>query len=237
MPLRLELLRYAHEVPTPRAKLRREHSDAGAVTNEIRRIEHVENIEANGDGLFADNRDFARQAEVHLSIGRHVIDVEIAGPQPAAIDHVGADAGAVPDIGHAARCGIRLGVVGEDPAVGDEGELIGAEKLLVRYDIGCPLDRPGQIAIEAERAIPVLRTPLDAVVFALLVVERGQYVGRAELTVIDQVFGDLVIAVDANLEAVQKTAELLRRADVEDVRTLRQNRTVLQSLRLCRSCL
>jgi hypothetical protein len=40
-PLRLELLRQAHEVTTTRAKLRREHADAGAVSNEIRERCHA----------------------------------------------------------------------------------------------------------------------------------------------------------------------------------------------------
>ncbi len=119
-------------------------------------------------------------------------------------------------------------MIGENPVIGDVGEFIDAEQLLVGHDIGGALDGPGEVGVGAERPIPVFRSPLDAVVFALLVVERGEHVGGAELAVVEQVLGDLVIAVDAD----QEIAELLRRANVEDMRPLRQHRTVLEHLRL-----
>ena len=58
-----------------------------------------------------------------------------------------------------------------------------------------------------------------------VVVEAGQHIGRAELAVVEQVAGGLVVAVDADFETGYRE-NLLNHADIEHVGALRQHRIV-----------
>ena len=75
---------------------------------------------------------------------------------------------------------------------------------------------------------------LDADILPLRIVEGGQDVGRAELAVVDQVGGLLVVGVDADLESRQ---HLLHHADVVDVGALRPHRIAHAYARLLRGVL
>ena len=116
-------------------------------------------------------------------------------------------------------------MVGVDIVGGDIGYLVLTEQKLVRYDVGGDLFGPGDVSIGAEIAVGVVRLEFDADILPALVVEAVQHIGRAELAVVEQVAGDLVVAVDADFEAGYGI-DLLDHADIEHVRPLRQHRTV-----------
>ena len=154
--------------------------------------------------------------------------------QPAAIDHRPGERRVAPAIGCASRRGPELAVVGVDVVVGDVGQFIGIEQILVRYDVGPDLVPPGDVAVGAEVSVGVGRLQLDADIFALVVVERRQHIGSAELSVIEQVARGLVVGVDADREAGK---DLLFDADIEHVGSLRQYRAVGVDGRLLRGAL
>src|SRR5216683_2604779 len=74
----------------------------------------------------------------------------------------------------------------------DVGLLVRWDRRVVRVHDGAP---------QAAAAEDVRRAELDPVIVAPLVVERGVEDGCAELTVVEQVLGLLVVGVEAHLEA------------------------------------
>ncbi len=120
-------------------------------------------------------------------------------------------------------------MIGVDVVAGDVGEIVRAEQELVGDDVGRDLPGERDVGIGIEAAIVVSGGELHAHVVGFFVVERGEHIRRAELSVVEQVLGDLVIGVDADLEV---WSHLLHHANVEHVRSLRQHRIVLVDRRL-----
>ena len=177
-----------------------------------------------------------RHPEIDLSVGRQVIGVGKAGAKSATVDHRGGKARAVPQIGSAGRGGQGLGVVGIDIMGGDIGERVGIEQILVRDHVGGELLSPCNVPIDLEIAVGVGGLELDADILRPVIVETAQHIGGAELAVVEQVSGDLVVAVDADFEAGDSVYFLID-ADIEHVRPLRQNRIVGGNGRLLRRVL
>src|SRR5262249_61169914 len=101
-------------------------------------------------------------ADVWGGIVWHVLGIGEAAAQAATIDHVGAELGALPEIGSAGRGGPCLGVGGVNVVVGDVGKFVIAEQVLVRNYVCCALAGPGDVAVNTKIAALVLCTQLDA---------------------------------------------------------------------------
>ena len=112
-------------------------------------------------------------------------------------------------------------MVREDVVVGDVGDLVGAEEVLVRRDLFRLLLGDGDVAVGAEAAVRVVGFELDALVVGVVVIEGREHERLTELPVVEQVFGDLVVAVNAESKARQHA---LRHADIEIVRAFRLHR-------------
>ena len=123
------------------------------------------------------------------------------------------------EFSQAAEVGERRGIV-EQELVGD-----GIDRFLPRQ---------GQIGVGLKAVLLVSGGKLDADILALGIVEGGQDKGCAELAVVDQVGGLLVVGVDADLQSRQ---HLLHHADVVDVGPLRPNRTIQHNARFLRCAL
>ena len=186
-----------------------------------------------------------------------MIRVGEARAQAAAIDHGGADLGAVdpamgaliPQVGNSGRPGDGLSMVGVDPIVCDVGQLIGGEQALVGNDrVGDLMgDRP--VGVGAEISDGEFSLRLQADIFRLGIVEGREHIGLAELAVVQKVLGPLVIGVETDLggraggrcdggrlrrhasvrcPALRK--QLLREAAVNHVGPLREDRTAVRDL-------
>src|SRR5882757_140356 len=142
-----------------------------------------------------------------------MIGIRKAGAKPAAVDHRRAEPRAIPQIGDAGRASQDLGMVGVDIVAGDIVYFVLTEQKLVRYDVGGDLFGPGDVSIGAEIAVGVVGFEFDAHILPTLVVEAVQHIGRAELAVVEQVAGDLVVAVDTDFETWYRI-DLLNDADI-----------------------
>src|SRR6476620_10727481 len=182
--LRLELLRHAHEVPTTRTELRRKHADATAVADFVDVIEQVDDIKPYRNRLVSGHGDLSRHPDIDLTIRRHVVEIAVTGPEPAAVDHVSTETRPVPEIRNTGRSCPSLGMIGENPVVRDVGNFGSAEQKLVGDDVRSPLHAPRQVAVSTEVAVLQPDGALYTVVLSLLVVEGGQHIGRAELAVV-----------------------------------------------------
>ena len=151
-----------------------------------------------------------------------MIGIEIARAQAAAVDHVGGEPRAPPEIGHTGRPRPNLGVIGVDPMIGDVVQICGTKQVLVGNDIGRLLARPRPVRVGLEVAVGVDALELADVLRAI-VIESVQDIGSAELAVVEQVARVLEIGVGADLEPGKN---ILQHADVEHVRALRQHRAV-----------
>ena len=126
-------------------------------------------------------------------------------------------------------------MVGVDKVGRNKVYFVLSEQELVRYHVGGDLLGPGEVSVSAEIAVGVGRFEFEPDILAAVVIEAVQHIGRAELAVVEQVAGLLVVTVDADLEARDRV-DLLDDADVEHVGAFRQHRTVerhLGSLRVC----
>lgn len=140
------------------------------------------------------------------------------GTQPAAVDHVGAEPRLLPkQIGDAGRRRYRLRVVGEDVVVGDIGEIVGVDQILVGCDIGALLLRDGNVPVSSEIADVVVGLDLDALVIGFRIVEPVEHKCFTELPIVEQIARNLVVAVDPHLETGD---DALDDANVEIVRAL-----------------
>src|SRR5205814_7703628 len=108
----------------------------------------------------------------------------------------------VEGVGRAGRGGPALVVVEENVVLLDEGKFGGGEVELRRIDGGALGFRPGEVAVDRPWPLIVARRQLDAFDLGVGVVERGQDDRRAELALIDQVLGDLVVSVEAQRQAL-----------------------------------
>ena len=151
-------------------------------------------------GLRVGHLDLARDAEIGRGVGRDVVGVGEAGAQPAAVDRAHAEPRVVPEVRRAGRAGDPLRVVGVDVVAGDVGELVGAEQILVRHDGLGDLASHGDVAVGVEVAVLVGRAHFDALVLGLVVVEAAEDQRRAELPVVEQILGALVVGVDRDLK-------------------------------------
>src|SRR6185437_15299097 len=161
--------------------------------------------------------------EIDLGIGRNGAGVGKAVAQAAAVNHRCTESGALPQIGGAGRCGQELGVVGVDVVVGDVVELGGIEQILVRHHVGGDLSGPGQVSIKMQIPVGVGGLEFDALIDAARVVEGGQHIGLAELSVVKQVGRGLVVGVEPDLEPRHRVY-FLNDADIEHVGAFRQHR-------------
>src|SRR5262245_21357923 len=128
VPPRSKLLREAEVEGTAWPKLRREHADASAVSDFMDAVEDINHVKPHRRGLsLAVPFDFMRDAGVDLGEERKLAGVGKAASQAAAIDHIGAETGAVPEVGHASRPRPDLGVVRIDVVGGDVSQLVGIE--------------------------------------------------------------------------------------------------------------
>ena len=75
---------------------------------------------------------------------------------------------------------------------------------------------PRQVAVNPEVAVGVGRFEFDADILGAVVVECGQHVGGTELAVVEQIARGLVVGVDADFEAGDRT-DFLNDAGVEHV--------------------
>ena len=66
---------------------------------------------------------FVRDSGIELRIRSYVADVGVAAAQTAAVEHVGAESGAVPEVGDARGAGRNLGVIRVDVVTLDVLEL------------------------------------------------------------------------------------------------------------------
>src|SRR6266478_6352186 len=99
-----------------------------------------------------------------------MIGVGKTGTQSAAVDHRGAEARAVPQIGSAGRPGQDLSMIRVDIMGGNIVEFVLTEQKLVRYDVGGNLFRPGNVSPGAEIAVGVGRFEFEADILAAVVV-------------------------------------------------------------------
>ena len=166
---------------------------------EISLIEQIDDVEADRDALERAVAEFVAGPDIHREIGRHMPAIGRGAvlPEPCAIEHVRAQPRAVPAIGRAGRRGHCLVVVEMDVVRGDIGEVCGIELELARFDVLAERLLEGEVGIGGKAAMAVIGGELDAVLLALGVVERRQDDRRAELAFVDQMAGELVIAVDA----------------------------------------
>src|ERR1700682_173296 len=211
------LLRDADKEAASWSELRCEHADAGPVPDLVNLVEQVHDVEAQR-GRFGPSREkkLARDPGIDLGVGGQVIGIRKAGAKPAAVDHRGAEARAIPQIGGAGRRGQDLGMVGVDIVVGDKVYFVLSEQKLVRYDGGGDLFCPGDVSPGAEVAIGVGRFEFEADIFPAIIIEAVQHIGRAELAVVEQVARDFVVSVDTDFEAGYGI-DLLHGAHIEQV--------------------
>ena len=118
-------MREADQKLAARPELGCKDTDSGAVPDLVDLIEQVDDVEAYGRGLLCAPRELMRQPEIDLSVRRHVVRIGKSAAQAAAIDHVGAKAGSLPEVGQPARRGNSLRVVGVNVVVGNEGQFVG----------------------------------------------------------------------------------------------------------------
>src|SRR5207342_2349334 len=104
--------------------------------------------------------------DVGRGVRRNVVSVGEPAAQATAVDPAGAKLCALPKIGGASRSCPRLGVVGVDVIVGDVGQLVVAEQILVGHYVLCDLAGPSDVPVGAEVAILVSRAQLNAGVIA-----------------------------------------------------------------------
>jgi hypothetical protein len=79
-------------------------------------------------------------------------------------------------------------VVDEDVVVGDVGEIVGVDQVLVGYDVGALLLGNRDVALSSEIADIVVGFDLDALVI---------------LSIVEQIARDLVVAVDPDIEPAE----------------------------------
>ncbi len=108
---------------------------------------------------------------------------------------------------------------------GDVAQIIRVEVELRADDVLADVPRGSEVAIGGEVSLCVGGAELDAVLLAVPVVERRENDRRTELSLVDQVDRLLVVRIHADRQAIQ---ELLLRADVVVVRSLREGRVRLQ---------
>ena len=94
-----KFLRQSGEKASPRPILRREHADAGSAPDLIERIEDVHHVEAQRERLHVPALKLVRQSDIELGVRLLMTDVGVAAAQAAAVEHVGTEPGAVPEIG------------------------------------------------------------------------------------------------------------------------------------------
>ena len=181
-----QFLRNPDKIASPLSVLRREYADSRAVPELIDGVEDIHDVKADCDRLAVGLLEFVRNADIGRSVGRNMVGVGETAAQAAAVHHARAEPRALPEVGRAGRAGPLLRVIGVDVVAGDIGELVGAEQILVRHDVGGDLPGPGEIAVSAEIAVLVGRTQFDAAVIGLFVVEAAENKRRAELSVVQQ---------------------------------------------------
>ena len=122
-----QFLRNTDEIAATLSELRCKHADARSVPKSVDGVEDVHYIEADRDRLAIGLLDLMRDADTGRGIGCDMIGIGKAAAQATAVDHAGAEAGAVPEVGRPSRAGPLLRVIGVDVMGGDIGELVGAE--------------------------------------------------------------------------------------------------------------
>ena len=82
---------------TALTELRREHTDAAAVADQIDAVEQVDDVEPQRRRLgIAGQQELARDTDIELALRRHRADIGIAVAQARAVDHVGGEPRAAP---------------------------------------------------------------------------------------------------------------------------------------------
>ena len=94
-----KFLRQSGKKASPWPVLWREHADAGPPSNLIERVEDVHHIEAQRERLYIPALELVRQSDIELGLRLLMADVCVAAAQPAAVEHVGAEPCAVPEVG------------------------------------------------------------------------------------------------------------------------------------------
>ena len=111
-------------------------------------------------------------------------------------------------------------MVAMDPVTGDVVQLCLREVILSRYNIFAQTDGTGDIGVCGEIAGLVVAGQFQTFDAALRIIERGINQGLAELALVDQVRGNLVEAVNAD---IQRGSDLLDYARIEIIGPFRQN--------------
>src|SRR5262245_49236843 len=94
------------------SELRREHADTGSIADVMDAIENVDHVQAYSRRLgLAIPFEFMRDTGIDLDEERKLAGVGKAASQTAPVDHIGAEASVVPEVGDTSRPRPDLGVV------------------------------------------------------------------------------------------------------------------------------
>src|SRR5450631_347259 len=92
-------------------------------------------------------------------------------------------------------------MVGVDVIVLDVDQVVRTKQGLVRYDLGRALNPVGPTGVGGEATVPEPERQLRAVIVGFVVVECRECISLAELPIVKQVPGGLVVDAAAKLEA------------------------------------
>src|SRR5665213_58974 len=215
--------------PAPHSKLRSEYADARSVSDLVSSVEDVHHVEVHRDRLPVGYLELARDSDIGRGVGRDMVGIGKTAAQAAAVDHARAEASILPEVGCASRAGPLLCVIGVDVVVGDIGEFVSAEQILIRDYVLGYLTRPSEVAVGAEVSVLVSCAELDTRVLGGFVVEAAENERLAKLSVVQQILRDLVIGVDTDLKVGR---DLLHHPRIEVMRAFRQDRALLEGVRL-----
>src|SRR5258708_37861303 len=153
------------------------------------------------------------RAAVGRGLARRQIEVR---PQTGSQEKVRTQTRVAPQIRESAGSGLLLLVIEVNVIVRDVGQIRGGEIELRRIDLLALGALRGQVQIGRQVARGVINRELGPVLFPVAVVEGRQNDGRAELTLVDQIFRLLVIGVESN---GQFAGDLLLNAEAVVVRS------------------
>src|SRR5215831_8325734 len=187
-----------------------------AGTDLVDLVEQVDDVEAQFHSLKEAGGDRLDNAEIHLLITRQAGAVRDGAVRPKAAtgDQIDGKTGIIrrKRILDAGRGCVGLVMIEVDVMTGDKGQIVRREVELGRGDVLSLGFGSRKITVERPVFDVVAKGQLNAANQPLLVVEWGQKDWSAELPLVEQVAGDLVVGVDPGLEPGKND---LRGAEIE----------------------
>src|SRR6267378_2881341 len=194
-------------------ELRGVDTNTGAIAQFVNVVGDVHDIEPGLEPFLAADLEALFHADAHGIVGRHCAAVGNGrairrrgiGAQSASVERIHIEAGAAivafPKVGRTKGTGDKLIVVEVNPVVANVIKVGLAKEDLAGNHVATLGDGIGYVGISRETALHIVCGKLNAIDFAFAIIELGEDEGLAKKTVIELVFGALVVAIHADLKA------------------------------------